>query len=203
MAWFRAFLVILGIATAAAAHGAEPVGSVERVQGSATASLAGVERVLAAGAPVNLAETISTGAGARAAIALDDGTTITLGEKARLVIDAFVYDPAATTTVHANVAGAFRYVSGRLAAGATRQASVTTPVATIGVRGTDFWGGPIDGRFGVLLFEGSISVTVGGETVVLDATGRGANFGGNAALSVTNWPQDKVARALATVAFGP
>jgi hypothetical protein len=202
MAWFRAFLVILGIGMAAA-HGAEPVGSVDRLQGGATANLAGVERVLAAGSPINLAETIATGAGARAAIALNDGTTITLGEKARLVIDAFVYDPAAVTSVHANVAGAFRYVSGLLAAGASRQASVTTPAATIGVRGTDFWGGPIDGRFGVLLFVGSVSVTVGGETVVLDASGGGANFGGNASVSVTRWPEDKVARALATVAFGP
>jgi hypothetical protein len=152
---------------------------------------------------VNLAETVATGAGARATIALNDGTTITLGEKARLVIDAFVYDPAAASTLHASVAGAFRYLSGRLAPGATRQASVTTPVATIGVRGTDFWGGPIDGRFGVVLFEGAVSVTVGGETVLLDAGGLGANFGGAAAMSVTRWPQDKVARALATVTFGP
>jgi hypothetical protein len=204
MAWFRAFLLILGMAAATpVAYGAEPVGSVQRLQGSATATLDGAERTLAAGAPVNLAETVVTGAGSRAALILNDGTTITLGEKARLVIDAFVYDPAAASTLHASVTGAFRYLSGRLAPGATRQASVTTPVATIGVRGTDFWGGPIDGRFGVVLFEGAVSVTVGGQTVLLDAGGLGANFGGAAAMSVTRWPQDKVARALATVTFGP
>ncbi len=42
----------------------------------------------------------------------------------------------------------------------------TTPAATIGVRGTDFWGGPIDRQTGFVLLGGAIDVTVGDATVV-------------------------------------
>jgi hypothetical protein len=197
---FRIAVIVLLWITGPAA--AAEIGRVERVQGLATGILGAVERPLAAGLAVSLGETIVTASGARAAIVLDDGTAITLGESARLIIDRFVYDPAAATTIHANVTGAFRYVSGVLSAG-RHEASVTTPAATIGVRGTDFWGGPIDGRFGVALFSGVVTVTAGGQTVTLEVPGAGANLGGGLPLSVTMWPQEKVARALAAVAFGP
>ena len=73
----------------------------------------------------------------------------------------------------------------------------------IAVRGTSFWGGPIDGGFGIALFEGSISVTSGGVTTVLDAPGSGVNIpaAGGSPGPVTIWPVEKVERAAATVTF--
>jgi hypothetical protein len=32
----------------------------------------------------------------------------------------------------------------------TKKITVSTPVAALAVRGTDFWAGPIDGQYGVL-----------------------------------------------------
>ena len=66
-----------------------------------------------------------------------------------------------------------------------------------------FWGGPIDGAFGVLLFDGAVAVTNAGATTDLTAPGDGVNLptlvsppGG-----VVAWAPDKVTRAVATVTF--
>ena len=169
------------VLSAASASAATQVGSVSRSLGAGTGTGDAETRTLGAGAPVHLDEVLATGEDARLAVTLDDGTVLTLGENARLAVDAFVYDPAGANTLHATVAGAFRYVSGALSTDATRTASVTTPVALIGVRGTDFWGGPIDGGFGVALFEGSIAVTSGGITRILETPGLGVNVEAGAA----------------------
>lgn len=195
------FLVALLLAAVPSiALAADPIGKVDRVQGDAEGAAGGKTSALAAGSPVSLNEVVTTGPGARLALVLDDGTALTLGEKAKLAIDRFVYDPSGASALHADVAGAFRYISGKLQPGATRDASVTTPSAVIGVRGTDFWGGPIDGEIGVVLLEGSITVTTSTGTATLAAPGVGADIAGTA-LSVTAWPDDKRQRALATVAF--
>ena len=101
------------------------------------------------------------------------------------------------------LAGAFRFVSGKVTAAAPRDAAVTTPFAVIAIRGTDFWGGPIDGAFGVLLFEGAVAVTNAGGTTDLTAPGDGVNLA--TAVSppggVVAWAPDKVDRAVATVIF--
>jgi hypothetical protein len=81
---------------------------------------------------------------------------------------------------------------------------VVTPVATVGVRGTDFWAGPIDNQaLGVLLVEGAVSVSNRAGSQVLDQRGQGTNIATARSPPgpVTFWPQDKVNRALAAVAF--
>jgi hypothetical protein len=186
-----------------AAFGADVAGAISRVQGTAFGVVEGARQQLTEGGQVYVGEAIATGADARLAVTLADGTSLTLGENASLTLDAFVYDPAGANSLHAIVAGAFRYASGTLGANATRTASVTTPAATIGVRGTDFWGGPVDGQTGFVLFEGAIDVTVGGTTVVIDNPGTGVAFDAGAAQPgmVYVWAEDKVQRAIATVTF--
>jgi hypothetical protein len=187
--------------TAAAA--ATAIGKVTRLQGAAEGTVEGVRRRLSADDPVHLDEAIATGDGARLELALDDASVLTIGENATLTLDAFVYNAGGENRLALSVAGAFRLVSGALLPGAARQASVTTPFAVIGVRGTDFWGGPIDGGFGVFLFEGAVSVSNAGTTVDLTEAGQGVSFDNAAAAPgpITVWPQDKVARAVATVTF--
>jgi hypothetical protein len=199
----RAFIVALLLAAVSpVALAADPIGKVDRVQGNAEGATDGTPAAIAAGSPVLLNEVMTTGPGARLALTLDDSTALTLGENAKLTIDRFVYDPSGANALHANVAGAFRYISGKLQPGATRDASVTTPSAVIGVRGTDFWGGPIDGQIGVVLLDGSVTVTTATGTATLATPGQGVNINAATALSaVTTWPDDKRNRALATVAF--
>jgi hypothetical protein len=198
-------LVLTAVAwPVAAAIAAEPViGNVARVQGPAVGISGGASESLVAGSDIRLNEKLTTGADARLEVVFDDGTRLTVGERSMLVVDDFIYAPAGVSRLHAAVTGPLRYVSGKLAVGGTRQASVTTPFALIGVRGTDFWGGPIDGANGVVVFEGSVSVSNAAGAVVLSAPGQGTNVAGQDAAPgpVTVWPADKVGRAVATVTF--
>jgi hypothetical protein len=193
----------MAASSSATASAATQVGAVTRVQGSCVGVSDGTTRTLDKDVPVHLAEVISTGDAARLEIGLDDGTTLTLGENARLVIDRFVYRPSESLDALAvSTRGAFRFVSGAFKT-ASSTVSVQTPVATLGVRGTDFWGGPIDGAYGVFLLEGAVSVTTNVGEVVLDDPGEGVNLEGIdvAPGPVTIWPEDKTARAFATVTF--
>ncbi|HEY9723071.1 MAG TPA: FecR family protein [Oscillatoriaceae cyanobacterium] len=194
-----ALLLFVGCGPAFAAN---PIGKVDRVQGEAQGTSGGTTAVLVTGSPVSLNEILTTGPDGRLALTLDDGTGLTLGEKARLAVDRFVYDPTGASTLHADIAGAYRFIAGKLQLGATKDASVTTPSAVIGVRGTDFWGGPIDGEIGVVLLEGSVTVTTATGAAILATPGQGVNINAAASLSaVTTWPDDKRSRALATVTF--
>jgi hypothetical protein len=199
---------ILGLLLAAVAFGgaeaATAVGKVNRLAGSADGTTEGRTQALAAGMPIHMDDRISTGAAARLEIGFDDGSMLRVGEKANIRIDRFVYQPEGSTNLlQLTVAGPFRFISGKLTKIAGSEASVTTPTATIGVRGTDFWGGPIDGAFGVFLIEGAVSVTNAAGSVSMDSSGQGTNLTApdQAPGAVTIWPEEKAARALATVAF--
>lgn len=194
---------IAALACSSAAFGADVAGSVSRVQGAAFGVVDGARQQLDLGAQVYVGEAVATGADARLAVTLADGTLLTLGENASLTLDTFVYDPAGANALHAIVAGAFRYASGKLGPAATRTASITTPAATIGVRGTNFWGGPVDGQTGFVLFEGAIDVTVGATTVIVENPGTGVALdpGATQPGMVYVWAEDKIQRAVATVTF--
>ena len=91
-------------------------------------------------------------------------------------------------------------MSGQVSKLASADVSVTTPVAVVGIRGTEFWGGPIDDQaLGVFLIEGSVSVSNGAGQQILNLPGQGTNIA--APGPVTFWPPDKVGRAIATVTF--
>jgi hypothetical protein len=183
----------------------EAIGAVSRIQGEASGTRGGATRALALNAAVFRNEVVSTGNAARLEITFADNTRLTLGERARLALNQYAYNPAAGRgTIRFRVAGAFRFLSGQMSRLARSDIAVTTPQATIGVRGTEFWGGPIDNQvLGVFLIEGAVSVSNAAGRRILNQPGQGTNIArrGAAPGPVTFWPQDKVNRALATVAF--
>jgi len=76
-------------------------------------------------------------------IAFADQTTMSVDPNSTMVIDDFVYDPENPTTgsMNANVLeGNFSFVSGQIAKVGNDAMKVTTPVLTIGVRGTQVAG---------------------------------------------------------------
>jgi hypothetical protein len=206
----RTAVVLLAVAASflAACNGSSQtssnIGSVTRLQGEGTLTRGSSSSPLAAEVQIQRNDAISTGAATRAELTFEDGTKLTVGEQSRVKIDTFVFDEKASgNKLGLSVTGPFRFVSGKLTKGYGAEASVTTPMATIGIRGTDFWGGPIDNQFGVFLIEGSVSVTTPAGQVVLTATGSGVNVPapGQAPGEITQWPQEKVDRAIATVTF--
>lgn len=76
-------------------------------------------------------------------------------------------------------------------------------MATIGVRGTDFWGGPINGTFGVVVLEGTITVTTRAGVTTLRTALQGTDIAGADAPpgQVKTWGKAKLDRAIATVTF--
>jgi hypothetical protein len=187
------------------AEAQDAIGTVSRIQGEVSGTRGGSTGALRLNASVFPNEIVSTGEAARLEIIFADDTRLTLGEKAKLTLDRYVFNPAARSGIlKFGVAGAFRFLSGQLSKLASADASVTTPFATVGIRGTEFWGGPIDDQvLGVFLIRGVVSVSNAAGQQILNQAGQGTNIAvpGTAPGPVTFWPQDKVNRAIATVTF--
>ncbi len=183
----------------------DAIGAVSRIQGEASGTRGGTTRALSLNASVFLNEVLSTGDAARLEVTFTDNTRLTLSAKAELTLDRYVFNPAAGSgTIQFGVVGAFRFLSGQLSKLARSDVNVTTPVAIVGIRGTEFWGGPIDDQaLGVFLIEGAVSVSNAAGEQILSQPGQGTNIatGGAAPGPVTLWPPDKVSRAIATVTF--
>ena len=75
------------------------------------------------------------------AITFLDNTKVQMTENSKLLIDDFVYDPknkSASKLTMKVALGTARYASGAVAHNNPNNVSITTPTATIAVRGTDF-----------------------------------------------------------------
>ncbi len=196
-----------GLAIGMPAAAADRVGEVTRVQADATAKNVDENRTLQTGSDIYDGDVLSTGRQARLEVTFVDGTVVTLGENAVLEISDYVYDPDGDNSVSTldMIAGAFLMATGDIGKQDPDNVTVLTNLAVVGIRGTQFWGGPIDGNYGVLLLEGSISVTTEAGTVLLTATGEGTTVT-DAATQPSDpviWPDDKTARAFETVTFDP
>src|ERR1700752_2293913 len=123
-----ALMLALAAQTASAAD--EAIGSVSRIQGESSAVVNGANTPLDLGASVFLNQEVSTGDAARLELKFTDGTLLTLGEKAKMILDTFVYNPAeGTGKLKMAVKGAFRFVSGQVTKQPNQEVAVTTPVA--------------------------------------------------------------------------
>ena len=197
--------VIGSVASSGALAAAPTVGAVGQVEGAAEAIQPGATRGLAVDGPVLFGDKLRTGPAARLEAKLADGTVLTLGEKGRLTVDKFVYDPdrdggKLALTVKQ---GAFLFVGGKIEGPTGGHVDIHTPVGTLGVRGTTVWGGHIDGGFGVLVLSGEVSLKTPRGTVVM-RKGQGTMvYDGHGPASAAPWPEDRVKRAVATVSFAP
>ncbi|NQU59324.1 MAG: FecR domain-containing protein [Rhodospirillales bacterium] len=207
---------------------AENDGRVLKIQGTAEASR-GLKkaREITAGTNVGKGDIIRTNIDSRLRFELKDGTLVTLSESSIFVIDDFDYSDAGgqpDKVALRLVKGAFRLISGKLAINNIEKFTITTPVATIGIRGTDFWVGPSQEGIGVLLFSGrGIFVENNSGRVEINEPGQGTVVNpGVAPRSPTElmslgpkmkpvgevpqkpfrWPEELRARAIASVEFG-
>ena len=131
-------------------------------------------------------ERIRTGAESTAQILFLDKTSLTIGPRAELTLDRFVYNPSKGTgqVVLNAVQGAFRFVTGSQD---PRNYTIKTPVGTLGVRGTIVDLIVADGQVTVILVEGALPMTVNGKTYSLYKPGTAFIFtpGGGATGPVT------------------
>ncbi|WP_286236664.1 FecR family protein [Neptuniibacter halophilus] len=147
-----------------------------------------------------------TPAGSRVLIRLMDKTTITLAQQSQFQLSRYTYDENSSDVRFKMLKGAFRTLTGAIGKQAQPRFEIETPVATIGVRGTEFIGG--------FLFSDDLDVTMlsGKGVYVENEQGRveltQANEGttvksGTAPATVKRWGETKLARAKAATELQP
>ncbi|HVI50406.1 MAG TPA: FecR family protein [Candidatus Sulfotelmatobacter sp.] len=185
--------------------GAEEVGRVLRLQGQAAASSVETSRSLREGDRLSLGDRLTTGPGARLMAVLSDGSELTLGANTDFTIDELVLEKDRGSALFHLAKGAFRMVGGAIAKVPEHRMEIAAPLGTIGIRGTDVWGGSLKSPMDVFLIEGEISVSTPGGAVILSKPGQGTSVtaAGQAPLPPSDWSEDLRRRAFATVSFAP
>ena len=192
------------LASAVQAKDAIAIGNATQLKPEAGARLGGQARMLAVGAELHRDEQVWTSSGGRLDIAFVDGSSVTLGENARMVLDEFVLaeDGGVGNQVLRSITGALRFVGGavdRSKPGATR---IVTPIATMTVRGTEFFAGPIDGAYGVFVYHGQVDVaTSTGSVTLKDGEGTTLTKSSIAPTPPKLWGAPKIARAEKLVGY--
>jgi len=201
---FLAALLVLALVPATLSGADDdPAGKVTRVQGAAMAMQNALPRPLKVGDIILAGDVLSTGQGARLEVTMVDETVLKLGEKAVLVVSEYVMDANPNAALRL-LQGAFSATTGKITQLADASFLVNTEVATIGVRGTTFWGGMLDDEFQVAMLEGTgVYVETRAGRVELTEAGQGTRIADIASRPAdpVEWPQEKVDRALATVSF--
>lgn len=117
------------------------IGEISSVTGKAYASdKENRRRMLSQKSPVFLNDKIETEAAAKIKITFADGTTISQGENAELVLDTYVYNPAKPSEcglVLRTIKGTCRIVTGFIVDLNPSRFQVKTKMASVGIRGCD------------------------------------------------------------------
>jgi len=151
-----AAILLLGAPLFASAQAPSAIGEVALVTGSVTVSVAGsaVPKPLKAGDALAEGQTITVAANSYASLKFADGGRVLLRPNSEFLVESFKYTPPPTPVANAPtpatptgavgsaffrlVRGGFRAISGLIGKGDVQSYKVTTPVATIGIRGTDY-----------------------------------------------------------------
>ena len=132
----RFLTLLLSFIAPSAMVKAQNAGRVGAVNPNATGTQPGSgTRTLSVGANVVYKEKVETSAEGSTQIMFPDQSTLNVGRNSSIVIDEFVYDPAAGTgKMVASVSrGVLRFVGGQISH--TAGVTVNTPVGTLGIRG--------------------------------------------------------------------
>lgn len=192
------------------------IGYVKRLQGSARIALNGVTTDLSRDARIFSHSVVTTGPDARLLLYFSDESKMILGANARVDLQDYELDPPRWKSLLplqkiTVLKGAFRFVTGLIAKKSPDGFAFSTPVATIGVRGTTFFGGPLPTsqpeepqQYGFLILDGAITVDNAFGSSVLDEPKEGTYVpldGSKAPTSAARWSDAQIKAALASVEF--
>ena len=204
---FSLFAPCGGLLSPALAASGESVGYVSRVQGTAFAVQGDELRPMEQNALVRRTDVLRTGPDARLEITLLDETRLTLSADSEFSVERYDLgrQPGAGAVLLRLTKGAFRVATGRLENLRGGPFEVATPLATIGIRGTDFWGGYLSvEELSVLLISGkgvTIKNDAGTSEIVRPYEGVVVRSATTPPPEPSLWSPDRRARALKTVTF--
>lgn len=153
---------------------------------------------------LNIGDTIHTGDNARAIFRFTDGSHLTMGENSVMSLKDFIYSENEKKAVFEFAKGAFRIITGAITQIDSPNFTVNTPIGSIGIRGTDFWGGNLsdDNSIDVVLLKSEHSIEIKNTygKVILDKANQGTTlFPDQAPLSARIWPEAKLQKAFKAV----
>lgn len=148
----------------AAADLPTPVGRVVWVKGVLRATMQNNEvRLLQKASIIYLHDTLSTDDKSQAQIGFTDNSLMTFQANTKLFISEYEFKPKVKNSVGKYILnlieGGFRTITGMVAKKNPNNYSVNSPVATIGVRGTEYRAYYHNGRLGVGWYKGTPCVT--------------------------------------------
>jgi len=155
---------------------------VTSVQGTATSQLgSGPEQRLRPGDTIAPGATVTTGQSSNVVLRFDDGQIVALRSLSRFSVESYKYEsknPGAGEVIMSLFSGGLRAITG-LVGNSNRSAfALKTPIATIGIRGTDFFAAlsqglyahPAKGAIGVTSTKGTTAFTAGEYSFTASAT---------------------------------
>lgn len=161
------FLSIMGAATSSTA---QETARVLSMQPPVWVERDGVLRALRTDRPITSGDTLVTGDSGRLLIDLPDGSDLKIGSEASFAVNTLreAQDPVGDLIegVYEISRGAFRYSTRASGANIRRNVNVTVGLATVGIRGTDFWGLTTEESDTVVLLEGAIVIEKEGQASV-------------------------------------
>ena len=137
--WFLILLILICVVKCNSAFGS--IGEVTQLEGNGIIDRKDGDKGIVVEKELDVFsyDTVKTGNG-KVGIEFIDQTRVDVTQHSKLIIDEFVYDPNSKTgklSLKASL-GTVRYASGQIAKNSATNVKITTPTATIGVRGTDF-----------------------------------------------------------------
>lgn len=139
-------VLTLALACGTAAIAAEMTGNVKSVSGTVSiqrgdaSSVAPVSVVPVVGDKIQVKDTIRTGSDGSIGISFVDGTRLSLGPSSELSVQEYLFAPLQGDFGFgvSLFKGTAAYTSGKLGKLSPSSVKITTPQATIGIRGTSF-----------------------------------------------------------------
>lgn len=173
---------------------AEGVGVVESTTGKAWAT-GSPARDLMPEAAVFIGDEIGTGAESRLAMLLAGMTRILMGPQTKLTLDQFTAEAGGEL-----VLGEGAILFDRDEAAPKMPVQLSTAFGLIAVRGTRFFAGPSNDRFGVFVERGEVRLSGGGvEVAILPGFGSDIAAAGEAPSPPVKWKAARIEAAMALV----
>ncbi len=140
--WAWVIAAAFGLLAASSSAAAEAIGRIaDKTPGGAEIQRNAITLLMERGSAIEMNDVVRTD-GASARVVFNDQSTLTISEQSVVHIDKFVYNPdsqQSAGTMGLRVAmGTARFVTGKIGQLQPANVGVRTPVATVGIRGTDF-----------------------------------------------------------------
>ena len=133
-------MVLVLVLTVAVASASAPIGLVKVTEGTATVQRGDETLPARLGLALEEGDILRTGGDGRMGVVLRDDTRLSLGPESEIRIDRFLFAPAKghLALVVKMARGIMVFISGNIAKLSHDAVRVETPVAIVGVRGTQF-----------------------------------------------------------------